>query len=150
MLTAPHGNITNGEYLEWESQGEEGHAHCRGFNYSNGNLVVPVNGLYRVFLQITYESKTEYHCSVNELRLTNKVYKIWDGYNVDVPLLISVDTVSCSTTQWSKSLYTEGLFSLNANTRLRVSSSCPELIVKKECQMFFGAELRYLESTSHQ
>lgn len=42
---------------------------------------------------------------------------------------------------WSKSLYTAGLFSLDAKSILRVKSSYPELIAEKEFQVFFGAEL---------
>lgn len=138
--SAPEGDITEGDYLEWES--DSGNAFCLGgFNYSSGNLVVPRSGIYRVFLQITYESTDDLKCLGDELRLTNRVVFIRDTYDIDVPLLSSVDTVSCSMEQWSKSLYTAGLFRLEANCRLRVTSSHPELIVKKEYQVFFGAEL---------
>lgn len=127
-----------GEYLEWESK--DGYAFCHGgFNYSGGNLVVPRNGIYRVFLQITFQSKRNLKC--DELRLTNRVFIFRDTYAVDVPLLSSVDSVRCSMEPWSKSLYTAGLFFLEANSILRVKSSHPELIVKKEYQVFFGAEL---------
>ncbi|XP_068590403.1 lymphotoxin-alpha-like [Cebidichthys violaceus] len=139
MLTAPKGDNVIGKYLEWES--EDGNAFCHGgFNYSSGNLSVPRNGIYRVFLQITYESKDNLKCD-DELRLTNSVFLIWDAYNINVPLLSSVDSVSCSMEQWSKTLYTAGLFSLEANGRLRVKSSHPDLIVKSEYKVFFGAEL---------
>lgn len=140
MLTAPRGNSTVGEYLAWES--DDGAAFCHGgFSYSSGSLVVPRNGVYRVFLQITYESKGDFECPSDELRLHNTVFFIRDTYNKNVPLLSSVETVSCSMEQWSKSLYTSGLFSLEANGRLSVKSLYPELIVKKEYQVFFGAEL---------
>lgn len=42
---------------------------------------------------------------------------------------------------WSKSLYTAGLFFLEAKSILRVKSSHTELIAKREYQVFFGAEL---------
>lgn len=142
MLTAPTGSNTVGEYLAWESV--EGNAFCHGgFNYSSGNLVVPRKGIYRVFLQITYEGKDDFKCFSDELRLSNTVFVIGDNYNNNVPLLSSVETVNCSMDQWSKSLYTAGLFSLEANSRLRVTSLYPELIVKKESQVFFGAELLF-------
>nr|XP_046241985.1 lymphotoxin-alpha [Scatophagus argus] len=137
MLTAPTGSHTDGKYLQWESN--DGHAFCHGgFNYSSGDLVVPRSGLYRVFLQITYESKDKHNC--DELKLINKVFVFRDSYPHDVPLLSSVDTVSY-TKPWSKSLYTDGLFFLEANCRLHVTSSCPDLIIKREYQVFFGAEL---------
>lgn len=101
--------------------------------------MVPRNGIYRVFLQITFESKNNLKC--DELRLTNRVFFFRDTYADDVPFLSSVDSVRCSMEPWSKSLYTAGLFFLEANSILRVKSSHPELIVKKEYQVFFGAEL---------
>ncbi|KAA8592829.1 lymphotoxin-alpha [Etheostoma spectabile] len=141
MLTVPSDNSLDGEYLKWESKA--GNAFCHGgFNYSSGNLVVPRKGLYRVFLQITYESKDGFKCpSDEELRLTNEVFVISDNYNEDMALLSSVDTVNCSMKQWSKSTYTAGLFLLEANSRLRVTSSYHDIITKKESQVFFGAEL---------
>ncbi|CAB1415263.1 unnamed protein product [Pleuronectes platessa] len=53
MLTV--GSNINGKCLKWES--DLGLAHCHGgFNYDDGNLVVPRDGIYRVFLQITYQN----------------------------------------------------------------------------------------------
>ncbi|XP_054467242.1 lymphotoxin-alpha-like [Anoplopoma fimbria] len=139
MLTVPEGNISNGEYLQWES--DDGNAFCHGgFKYSSGNLVVPTSGIYRVFLQITYESKKDLVC-VDGLRLTNSVSRIQESYNKSVTFLSSVDSVSCNMEQWSKTLYTAGLFYLEANGRLRVTSSHLNLIVRSEHKVFFGAEL---------
>lgn len=101
--------------------------------------MVPRNGIYRVFLQITYESKIDLKC--DKLRLNNRVVVFREIYTDNVPILSSVDTVSCSVEPWSKSLYTAGLFSLEAKSILRVKSSHPELIAKREYQVFFGAEL---------
>ncbi|XP_031732643.1 lymphotoxin-alpha-like [Anarrhichthys ocellatus] len=140
MLTAPRGNYGIGTYLEWES--EVGLAFCHGgFNYSSGDLLVPRTGIYRVFLQITYESKDDPNKCVDEPRLSNSVFFIRDAYNDNVVLLSSVDTLNCSIEQWSKTLYTAGLFSLEANGRLHVKSSHPGLIVKSQHKVFFGAEL---------
>uniref|UniRef100_UPI0037E98C13 lymphotoxin-alpha-like n=1 Tax=Semicossyphus pulcher TaxID=241346 RepID=UPI0037E98C13 len=138
MLTAP-GRISHGEYLEWES--EVGNAYCHGFNYSSGNLVVPRGGIYRVFLQITFENKTGACSPGGQIRLSNIVYVFRENYQKSVSLLSSVDTVMCSVEQWSKSLYTAGLFSLDANCRLSVKSSHPGLITQTEQLVFFGAEL---------
>uniref|UniRef100_A0A8C2WE81 THD domain-containing protein n=1 Tax=Cyclopterus lumpus TaxID=8103 RepID=A0A8C2WE81_CYCLU len=134
-------NNFNGKYLEWERLA--GRAFCNGgFNYSSGNLMVPRLGIYRVFLQITYESKNNLECD-EELRLSNSVFLIRDDYKTHVPLLSSVDTLSCSMKQWSKTLYTAGLFSLEADSRLQVTSSHPSLIVESESKVFFGAELLF-------
>lgn len=141
-LSAPtelFSNYLPADHLKWEIKG--GNAFCQGgFSYANGSLVVPRDGIYRVFLQITYESKGI--CSDDSwLKLINTVYSFSDGYQDKTKLLSSVDTVSCSLKQWSKSLYTSGLFELEADTSLSVMSSHPDLIVRKEEQVFFGAEL---------
>lgn len=134
----PRGDNIDGKYLEWESKA--GHAFCNGgFNYSSGDLVVPRNGFYRVFLQIAYESKASLTCE--RRTLINTVFVFRDAYRVDRPLLSSVDTVDCGTEPWIKSLYTSGMFYLEVNCRLRVTSSFRDLIVKEEHQVFFGAEL---------
>uniref|UniRef100_A0A3Q3MZW5 THD domain-containing protein n=1 Tax=Mastacembelus armatus TaxID=205130 RepID=A0A3Q3MZW5_9TELE len=130
---------TNGKYLEWES--EKGKAYCHGgFNYTNGYLVVPTEGMYRVFLQITFEGKDDFHCDDDHLALTIKVFEKSNQYNANMPLLSSVDTVSCNMGKWSKSLYTNALFKLYANSTLCVQSSYPDLIVTNEYLVFFGAE----------
>lgn len=137
MLTAPIGDNTAGAYLKWEP--DLGKAICRGgFNYSNGDLVVPRNGFYRVFLQITYGSTTDHSCKP---QLSNCVLLFQESYKANVELLRSFDTVNCSMEQWSKSLYTSGVFYMEANSRLRVQSSHREHIAKNEHLVFFGAEL---------
>ncbi|KAK5870483.1 hypothetical protein PBY51_003425 [Eleginops maclovinus] len=137
MLTAPKGNKTDGQYLLWEKN--EGTAFCHGgFDYSRGSLVVPRDGLYRVFLQITYEGKGWQECG---RKLNCNVFVWQKSYIQDKPLLMSVDTIVSKKSRWEKSLYTAGLFNLEADSRLRVTSSCYEGIVFNEYHMFFGAEL---------
>lgn len=96
---------------------------------------MPQTGLYRVFLQITYEKNQD----DTELNLLNNVYYYSDDYPKDKCILSSVDTVM-SDEQWRKSLYTSGMFELKANGVLRVTSSHPQLIVQNEHMVFFGAE----------
>lgn len=69
------------------------------------------------------------------------VYVFRETYKEDWPLLSSVDTVPRTVEEWSKTLYTAGLFHLEANSKLRVTSSHSHLIAEKEFQVFFGAEL---------
>uniref|UniRef100_A0A3Q1GDV4 THD domain-containing protein n=1 Tax=Acanthochromis polyacanthus TaxID=80966 RepID=A0A3Q1GDV4_9TELE len=128
------GNQIVGEYLQWEI------GHCEGgFHYSNGDLVVPKDGFYRVFLQITYQSNGE-HCPKAEMKLNNKVLCFTDSYPTDTPLLTSDDTVKCNKELWTKSLYTSGLFKLEANARLRVNATYPTFIARNNYEVFFGAE----------
>lgn len=131
---APRGNTTNEKYLQWEHN--IGHAYCRGgFNYSNGDLVVPRDGLYSVFLQITYGGE----CPSRMIKLINNVLHFTAAYEKDVALLSSSHTLSCSTGGWTKSLYTAGLFFLKARERLHVTSTHPEYISKNQYEVFFGA-----------
>ena len=138
LFSPPVGSNINSQYLKWES--ELGYAYCHGgFNYYDEKLVVPRDGYYRVFLQITYESP---ELCLGDLRLSNDVFYIHDSYNDSITLLSSVDTVgNCNMKQWRKSMYTAGLFKLKANGRLHVRSSKHKLIVQDENLVFFGAEL---------
>ncbi|XP_028271179.1 lymphotoxin-alpha-like [Parambassis ranga] len=140
MLTAGNNSyLMASDYLQWESV--IGNVHCHGgFNYSNGDLVVPRKGMYRVFLQITFiiECKED---SKTERKVWNNVYVYSDAYEADTILLSSVDMVACRGHLWYKSMYTAGLFSLDANDRLRVKSSDPKLIARNEHEVLFGAEL---------
>lgn len=140
LLTVPAGEKKhNGKYLLWES--DESKAHRSGgftYNETEGDLVVPKEGFYRVFLQITYQgNKTQ--CF--EKKLLIKVFRISNEYNRNDHLLSAVDTPNCSAETWSKSVYTSAVFKLTANSRLRVTATHPELIAHNEQEVFFGAEL---------
>uniref|UniRef100_A0A3Q4H910 THD domain-containing protein n=1 Tax=Neolamprologus brichardi TaxID=32507 RepID=A0A3Q4H910_NEOBR len=133
---APVGDNTNGQYLQWAH--DIGNAYCHGgFSYSNGDLVVPRDGLYSVYLQITYSGLV---CPVHK-KLMNKVLHSSEEYRNDMTLLSSIHTMSCSEDVWSKSLYTAGFFFLKAKDKLRVMSSHPDYITKAEYEVFFGAVL---------
>ncbi|XP_017260574.1 lymphotoxin-alpha-like [Kryptolebias marmoratus] len=138
LLTVSQNHNHSGKYLQWESK--LGKAHCGGgFIYSDGDLVVPRTGYYRVYVQIAYESVAEL-CHHNVMLLTHSVLYYSDSYPENVVLLSSVDTVRCNET-WKKSLYTSAVFHLEANGRLRVTSSQPNHIMKNEQDVFFGADL---------
>ncbi|KAM4579186.1 uncharacterized protein V3H82_008457 [Fundulus diaphanus] len=140
MLTVPFGNNVFGKYLLWEHK--LGQAYIEGgFSYSNGSLVVPRKGLYRVFLQLTFRIQSS-ECSKPEvLTLSNSVNVFKNSYPSDHLLLSTVDTVVCGHRSWEKSLFTSGLFKLDANDKLRVTSTHPSYLDKKEHTVFFGAEL---------
>uniref|UniRef100_UPI003AAAEDBB tumor necrosis factor-like n=1 Tax=Centroberyx gerrardi TaxID=166262 RepID=UPI003AAAEDBB len=142
LLTAASNRSAEREYLEWED--EEGNAHLYGgFQYDSGDLVVPRNGNYRVYLQITYENQEKFSCDDedDELMLIHQVLNFKESYKKDVVLLSSAYTVNCSMKTWKKSLYTAAVFRLKANDKLRVFATHPELMTVNEHQVFFGAEL---------
>lgn len=120
----------------WQSK--DGEAHCRGgFRYTGQDLVVPTTGVYRVFLQVTYESKGS---DEDEPMVSNSVSVLEESYKKERCILTAFDTVSCSKT-WRKTLYTSGLFFLEAHAELRTTSSHHDLIIPSETMTFFGAEL---------
>lgn len=135
--TVPNGITGNLDSILWESK--RGNAFCRGgFNYSGGKLSVPVDGYYRVFLQITYAGGT---CNETQLKLTTTVSLIHDSYPAERKLLSAQDVVGCSSPRWWKSLYTGGLFLLRAGSTLWVTASHHRLISSTEQSCFFGAML---------
>nr|XP_043873038.1 uncharacterized protein LOC122761914 isoform X2 [Solea senegalensis] len=73
IIRAPCCNNTNGKYLLWEH--EQGMARCLGgFHYSDGDLVVPRKGMYRVFLQITFAMNCNMTQWKKSLHTTGIVY----------------------------------------------------------------------------
>ncbi|KAM7416874.1 hypothetical protein PAMA_018786 [Pampus argenteus] len=142
MLTAVGPNITrtNVSHLEWDHH--LGNAYTQGgFNYSGGVLVVPRDGIYNVYVQITYEGEST-RCRENGIKLITNVFVFHDSYPKNKLLLSSFDTVSCSLKHWIKSLHTDGSFELKANSKLWVSSSHSEFIVTTtQSSTFFGVDL---------
>ncbi|XP_061837133.1 lymphotoxin-alpha-like [Nerophis lumbriciformis] len=140
LLTAPEGNRTDGQYLRWGTEHHNAHLHG-GFSYSDGSLVVPRTGLYRVFLQVTYWIPDDFKYDTCPLRLENIVYIFRTSYKEDMPLLSTKHTLSCSTKNWYETVYTAASFELDAQSKLRVTSTLKHLISADATSVFFGAEL---------
>lgn len=139
MLTVPREQNVPNEILEWQDK----NIYCQGgFVYSNGTLIVPAKGMYRVYLQVTFMYEREKHhnrFAPNQLGLKISVEKFSKNYPMFVSLLTSEDTMSCEG-GWTKSMYTSGTFELEAGSQLRVKSNHPELIHHQDSEVFFGAE----------
>ncbi|KAF7655326.1 hypothetical protein LDENG_00057610 [Lucifuga dentata] len=139
LLTAISNYSEEEEHLKWEHK--SGNAYCDGgFRYSNGYLVVPRNGYYTVYLQVTYENYKPISCFKNVLILESEVHIFQQSYPMNVTLMSMVESVNCSWKTWRKSLYTSAVFHLETNDRMWVTSSHPEFIAQKEQQVFFGAK----------
>uniref|UniRef100_A0A3B4ATC3 THD domain-containing protein n=1 Tax=Periophthalmus magnuspinnatus TaxID=409849 RepID=A0A3B4ATC3_9GOBI len=106
---------------------------------SNGNLSVSTEGLYRLYLQVTFEfihkaygkcqrcTDSEPMCDKDlKMFLEISVQRFSNSYKSFRTLLSSQDTMSCSH-DWSKTMITTGVFLLDANTKLRVKLQHSEL-----------------------
>uniref|UniRef100_A0A4W5N8Y1 THD domain-containing protein n=1 Tax=Hucho hucho TaxID=62062 RepID=A0A4W5N8Y1_9TELE len=145
-------------YLEWEYN--LGLAHLSGFKYHDGNLIVLKDGMYKVYLQITFRSPGHFVCSEEDsgFILTQKVILLAKSYHKNRDLLTASDTVDCipksndcqppgsegckedsGTQYWEKSLCTSGVFKLKAGDRLRVRKGDRAL---EEGNQFYYALIR--------
>uniref|UniRef100_A0A4W5ND19 THD domain-containing protein n=1 Tax=Hucho hucho TaxID=62062 RepID=A0A4W5ND19_9TELE len=143
-LTAPYSfNHSKMVYLEWEYN--LGLAHLSGFKYHDGNLIVLKDGMYKVYLQITFRSPGHFVCSEEDsgFILTQKVILLAKSYHKNRDLLTASDTDS-GTQYWEKSLCTSGVFKLKAGDRLRVRKGdrYHELIALEEGNQFYYALIR--------
>uniref|UniRef100_A0A8C7U4E3 THD domain-containing protein n=1 Tax=Oncorhynchus mykiss TaxID=8022 RepID=A0A8C7U4E3_ONCMY len=150
-------NNSKREYLEWEDK--LGLAHLSDFEYDDGNLIVPKDGVYEVYLQITFRRPSHFVCSKEGpvFILSQRVILFAMNYQNDRELLTASDTVYCSqppgsegcmeedsvVPYWEKSPRTSGVFKLKAGDRLRVSNEdrYHELMLLQEDKTFFGAHL---------
>ncbi|XP_055742484.1 tumor necrosis factor ligand superfamily member 6 [Salvelinus fontinalis] len=157
-LTAPASfNNSKREYLEWEDK--LGLAHLSDFEYDDGDLIVLKDGVYEVYLQITFRRPSHFVCSKEGpvFILSQRVILFAMNYQNDRDLLTASDTVYCSQPPgsegcmeddsvipyWEKSPHTSGVFQLKAGDRLRVSNEdwYHELMLLQEDKTFFGAYL---------
>ncbi|XP_010874517.2 tumor necrosis factor [Esox lucius] len=146
-LTAPRSfNNSKREYLEWEDH--FGHVHLSEFKYHDGDLIVPRDGIYKVYLQITFRRPGNFQCDTDVFILTQKVLLYAANYPENVDLLAASDIVYCMPNSeempyWEKSPNTSGVFKLNAGDKLRVKNGnrFHELMLLQEDKTFFGAHL---------
>lgn len=107
--------------------------------YSDGDLVVPRQGYYRVYVQMSFEGEAD-SCESGVALLTCSVFYYHDSYRSQQLLLTAVDTTACPR-KWKKSLHSSSVFLLEANSRLRVTSSHSDHVLRNEYETFFGADL---------
>lgn len=140
-LTAAQ-NCPNGDfkYLEWESK--DGDAHLHMFNYSNNALIAHRDGNYSIYLQITYRMIADFPCSsAAPVQLKQQVFHGSDRYPEETLLMMALDTINCSESNWRKSLSVSRMFPLEKGDLLMVKAENLALIDCGEKKMFFGAYL---------
>ncbi|CAB1319599.1 unnamed protein product [Coregonus sp. 'balchen'] len=136
------------------------HHKAADYQYQDGDLIVLKDGMYKVYLQITFRRPGHFVCSEEDsvFILTQKVILFAKSYQKNRDLLTASDTVDCipksndcqppgsegsGTQYWEKSPCTSGVFALKAGDRLRVrlGDRYHELMLLQEDRTFFGAHL---------
>ncbi|KAL0979562.1 hypothetical protein UPYG_G00186590 [Umbra pygmaea] len=145
-LTAPSTfNNYESNYLKWEDQ--LGLAQLREFTYQDGDLIVPRDGMYKVYLQITFRMPGDFNCREDVFVISQTVKLFAMSYQKDTNLLTASDTVYCKTQTethyWETSPYISGVFKLEAGDKLRVwkDNMYQEMMLLEEDKTFFGAHL---------
>lgn len=137
-----HLTIKENSHLEWANA--DGIAHTKGgMTYNGKSLNVPKKGWYRVYLQITFDfspEKDSVMCEGDFLHFNISVSRFSSSYPDFWPLLVSQDTMSCKH-EWTRTLYTSGIFQLDAETQLHAHIQYIQLVTRfQDTFSFFGAE----------
>ncbi|XP_051509622.1 uncharacterized protein LOC127415104 [Myxocyprinus asiaticus] len=88
------------------------------------SLIVRRDGTYKVSLQIMYKGSE----SDDETILQHEIHHYTESYPEFLPLLTYMETVNFKHPYWRKTLFSEGIFSLNTGDRLKVWSRNLSLI----------------------
>ncbi|XP_026126556.1 uncharacterized protein LOC113107939 [Carassius auratus] len=91
---------------------------------NNESLKVLRDGTYKVSLQITY--KKIFSENTSEIFLQHDIRHCTEAYDGALTLLVHCETVNLK--YWTKTLFSEGIFSLKAGDRLKVWSNNRKLI----------------------
>uniref|UniRef100_A0A3B3QR74 THD domain-containing protein n=1 Tax=Paramormyrops kingsleyae TaxID=1676925 RepID=A0A3B3QR74_9TELE len=122
-------NAPGDAYLHLFSYDEERHA-----------LIVPENGRYSIYLQVTYREPYNHICPQSGLiRFLQAVYVWSDSYMTDRILMKAKDHVHCG--QGVRTVTNTGVYSLEAGDRLMVYVSLKNLLEIDEKSLYFGAFL---------
>lgn len=98
------------------------------------SLEVKRSGTYKVSLQITYRGLDNY---IKETTLQQDIKTYSHGYEAPIFLLTSMETLNFTSPYWKKSIFSEGIFSLEAGDKLSVESNNLPLIDRFHQTTFF-------------
>ncbi|KAI1882459.1 hypothetical protein AGOR_G00250970 [Albula goreensis] len=128
--------------LKWEAH--EGDAYTHGFKYEERDraLIVPQDGFYSLYLQITYRKPQSFSCKSNTIHFIVEVVKRSDSYsNQDTEVMTTHDWMPCDP-KYRKSVPSYGVYQLNKKDKLMVRVSEPDLVdLSNERLTYFGALL---------
>ncbi|XP_066291743.1 tumor necrosis factor ligand superfamily member 10-like [Branchiostoma lanceolatum] len=121
---------------------------ANGMEYNRGNIIIPADGLYYIYSQLSYRFRNDLPEDVNkEERIFQIIHYTYKRNSYPEPKQIMKTAKS---TCWSKrvefGLYTSfqgGVFQLEKGDRIWVSVSNAPLICFDETSSFFGAFMLY-------
>ncbi|TRY55482.1 hypothetical protein DNTS_027871 [Danionella cerebrum] len=120
-LTVPKKSKLKYGDVEWIPTPESVHPNNTGYlslSVNGSHLEVLRTGIYRICLQITYKHITEAEQNVS---LQQDVYITSDKYENEILQLTSMEAVNFD--YWRKSLFTEGIFELDAGDKLFIRAN---------------------------
>ncbi|XP_019643289.1 PREDICTED: tumor necrosis factor ligand superfamily member 10-like [Branchiostoma belcheri] len=136
-----HGEV---KLRSWES--EQGLATlANGMKYRGGNIVIPADGLYYIYSQLSYRFLNEnpFENPKEDANIFQLIHYTYKQSSYPEPQMIMKSSRS---TCWSKrtefGLYTSfqgGVFRLEKGDKVSVSVSNPQMICFEESSSFFGA-----------
>ncbi|XP_023696405.1 lymphotoxin-alpha-like [Paramormyrops kingsleyae] len=139
-LTALSDVNVSSTYLPWEYEKGDAYLHLFSYDEERHALIVPENGRYSIYLQVTYREPYNHICPQSGLiRFLQAVYVWSDSYMTDRILMKAKDHVHCG--QGVRTVTNTGVYSLEAGDRLMVYVSLKNLLEIDEKSLYFGAFL---------
>lgn len=122
-------SVSGKGYVTWRLPGDHVN-HVEFFSLdSDGDgesLIVHRDGTYKVSLQILYRGVREQRSG--QTLLAHEIRRYTAGYPIPLTMLIYKETINFASHMWTKTLFSEGVYSLVAGDRLKVWSENRSLI----------------------
>lgn len=115
-------NDLSGEgYVTWKLPGDHvNHIEFFSLDSDGESLIVHRDGTYKVSLQILYRGVRSQHNG--QTLLWHEIRRDTAGYPQPLTMLIYKETINFMSHLWKKTLFSEGVYSLEAGDRLKVWS----------------------------
>lgn len=125
-VTTLQKNVSGKGYVTWRLPGDHmDHAEF-SLDSDGKSLIIHRPGTYKVSLQILYRGVQGQH--YDQTNLSHEIRRYTDGYPIPLTMLIYMETINFSSYRWRKTVFSEGIYSLEAGDRLKVWSEDRSLI----------------------
>ncbi|XP_057213320.1 uncharacterized protein si:ch211-158d24.4 isoform X1 [Triplophysa rosa] len=114
-------------YVTWRLPGDHvNHIEFFSLDSDGESLIVHRGGTYKVSLQILYRGVQEQRSG--QTLLSHEIRRYTAGYPIPLTMLVYKETINFMSHMWRKTLFSEGVYSLEAGDRLKVWSENRSLI----------------------